>query len=126
MVYSPPVALFKKHIPKILLMAWVFSLTMMVCPYLCEAKAYQDQKAHSCCQKNETQKQSQNCSDHEQCGQIDSLKTTAACDNLPAPQLVASAFAEKIYLSRGIIVADVHATSPPNLPLYLIKVSLLF
>lgn len=116
----------KKHLPKILLMAWFFSLAMTVCPYLCEAKAYQDQKAHSCCQKNETQKKSQNCSDHDQCGQADSLKTKAVGDDLPAPQLVASAFAEKVYLSKGIIVADIHATSPPNLPLYLIKVALLF
>lgn len=119
-------ALFKKNIPQILLMAWFFSLAVTVCPYLCEAKAFQEQKTHSCCQKNQAGQKSQNCSDHDQCGQTDSLKAKAACDNLPAPQLIASAFGEKVYLSKGIMVANIHATSPPKLPLYLIKVSLLF
>jgi hypothetical protein len=118
--------MLKKSIPRILLMAWFFSLAMTVCPYLCEAKAYQEQKTHSCCQKNQTGQKSKSCATHDQCGNVDSLKAKAACDNLPAPQLIASAFAEIVYLSKGIIVADIHATSPPKLPLYLIKVSLLF
>lgn len=116
----------KKNIPQVLILAWFFTLAMTVCPYLCEARAYQEQKAHSCCPKDQTEQKSEDCGEHDQLGSAPAVNTKATCDSLPAPQLVASAFAGRIYYSNGIKMLDAWADPPPKLPLYLIKVSLLF